>query len=182
MKLSILIPTLAERQQFLNELYQELVKQVDSDIEILTDNRDRNTSTGEKRNYLLQRATGEYVWFIDDDDMIYGGAIKAIMEGIESGADVLAINGIMTTDGRNPERWYIALKNPYEKINGIYFRFPNHITPMKRELAVKVKYPHKWIEEDYEYACLLKASGLLKTEFVVKQPVYHYRFRNNKKV
>lgn len=182
MKLSILIPTLPERQNFLNELYQELVKQVNTDIEILTDNRGRNVSTDEKRNALLSRAIGDYVWFIDDDDMIYAGAIKAIMEGIESGADVLAINGWMTTDGKNPERWYISLYNSYEKKNGIYYRFPNHITPMKRDIAIQVKFPHQTYGEDYQWACALKESALLKIQFAVTQPVYLYRVRTNKKV
>lgn len=180
MKLSILIPTLPERQHFLNELLQELIKQGNSDIEVITDARGREVTTGEKRNALLKNAVGKYVWQIDDDDMILPGAIAAVMEGISKDVDVLAINGTMTTDGRNPEKWFIALGNPYEKRNGIYYRFPNHITPMKREIAAQVKFQHITIQEDYRWACDLRDSGLLKTEFVVTQPVYHYRFRTKK--
>lgn len=180
MTLSILIPTLPERKDFLNELLTELSKQGGPDIEVITDARGKEVTTGEKRNALLKSAVGKYVWQIDDDDMILPGAIAAVMEGISKDVDVLAINGIMTTDGKNPEKWFIALGNPYEKINGIYYRFPNHIAPMKRELAVQVKFPHITIQEDYQWACALKESGLLKTEFTVTQPVYHYRVRTKK--
>lgn len=180
MKLSILIPTLPERQSFLNELMQEIVYQSMPDVDVLMDSRPKPVTTGEKRNALLERATGEYVWFIDDDDMIYKGAIAAVMQGIKTGVDVLAINGVMTTDGRNPEKWFISLGNPYEKIKGVYYRFPNHITPMKREHAVKVKFPHQTFGEDYKWACALKETGLLKTQYVVTQPVYWYRVRTKK--
>lgn len=177
MKLSILIPTLPERQHYLNELLQCLIAQGNSEIEVLTDNRPRSITTGEKRNALLQRAKGLYSWFIDDDDLIMHGAINAIFKAFESEPDCLAINGIMTTNGKNAERWKIAIGNPYEKVNGVYLRYPNHITPMKREIASQVKFQHITVQEDYKWATELKERGLLKTQVVVDTPVYHYRFR-----
>ena len=89
----------------------------------------------------------------------------------------MAINGTMTTNGRNEERWFIAINNTYEKRNGIYYRYPNHITPIKRELAVKIKFPNKTLGEDFDYATALKKAKLLKTEEVIKLPIYHYQYR-----
>lgn len=188
-KLSILIPTLQDRVHFLDSLireirYQCMKESCFSDVEILTDNRDRRVSTGEKRNSLLVRAIGEYTWFVDDDDELYPSAIRNVMEAIEQGPDVIGINGTMTTDGANALGWEIRLGHPYEetKRNGksFYLRFPNHITPMKRKHALTVRFPHKTIFEDYEWAKALNDSGVLKTQVVIDEPVYHYRVRSKK--
>jgi glycosyltransferase involved in cell wall biosynthesis len=186
MKLSILIPTLPERENFLHELQNNITRQCQGveGVEVVTDNRGRHFTTGEKRNYLLQACTGEYVWFVDDDDEILPGAIPAILQAIETGPDVLGINGFMTTDGRNRIDWEIRLGHAYREVqrNGrpFYERFPNHITPMRRHHAIRVAFPHKTIFEDYEWACALKQLDILKTQVVIEQPVYHYRVRTKK--
>lgn len=184
MKLSILIPTLPERQHYLNELLEEIIKQGNKEIEILTDSTERPVSTGEKRNDLLAKASGEYVWFIDDDDLILPGAIKAVFKAMEQNPDVIGINGFMTTDGKNRQDFEIRLNHPYvetKKDNKVYYlRFPNHITPMKREKAIQVKFPHISIQEDFQWATELRDRGLLQTQVVIDEPVYHYRFRSKK--
>lgn len=185
--LSILIPTLEERKPFLDDLirtnHEQLVK-YGKLVEVLTDSRDRSVKTGEKRNDLLARARGEYVWFIDDDDYIYPYALDRIFQAIKTGPDVIGINGIMTTDGKNQQGWEIRLGHPFvaEIRDGkeYYLRYPNHITPMKRELAVQVKFPRKTIFEDFEWATALRDTGLLKTQVIIEEPMYHYRVRSKK--
>lgn len=39
----------------------------------------KNMGAGAERNFLLDRATGKYVWFVDADDMIAENAIEQIM-------------------------------------------------------------------------------------------------------
>ena len=186
LQLSILIPTLIERAHFLNEMLENLTKQYSSVgvVEIITDNRSRNYTTGEKRNTLLQRATGKYVWFVDDDDYIFPYAIPEILKAAETDCDVMGICGMMTTDGANRVDWEIRLGHPYiaTQRNGkeFYLRFPNHITPMKREHAIRVKFPAKTLGEDYAWAKELNDLGLLKTQTVIEQPIYHYRNRSKK--
>lgn len=184
MKLSILIPTLPERAQFLTCLTSELQKQMGDrkDIELVINHGAQ--TTGEKRNALIQSATGEYVWFVDDDDEILPGAIDAIMQAMEQNPDVLGIDGYMTTDGANRVDFEIRMGHPYKSDirNGkpIYLRFPNHITPMKRSIASKISFPAANVYEDYEFASKLHASKLLKTQVIVPIPVYHYKFRTKK--
>jgi glycosyltransferase involved in cell wall biosynthesis len=72
MILSILIPTLPERKHFLDELLTNISEQLYrcdawDKVEVLTDERGRNFTTGFKRNELLRKAKGKYVWFVDDD-------------------------------------------------------------------------------------------------------------------
>lgn len=189
MILSILIPTLADRAHFLNELKENIERQSSSSgkkhlVEVLTDDRDRSVTTGEKRNSLLSRASGEYTWFIDDDDYIHEGAIQKVLDATEKNPDVIGINGSMTTDGKNSVGWEIRLGHPYKAIQRdgkeFYLRFPNHITPMKRIHALTVSFPHKTIFEDYEWAKKLNDSGVLKTQEVIDEQIYLYKVRTKK--
>jgi glycosyltransferase involved in cell wall biosynthesis len=189
MILSILIPTLTERKHFLDGLLKNISSQLYicdawDKVEVLTDERPRNFSTGRKRNDLLRKANGKYVWFVDDDDVIYDYAIEEILQAVTKNPDVIGINGIMTTDGKNQVDWEIRLGHPYKAIQKdgkeYYLRFPNHITPMKREHAIMVKFPDKTVFEDYEWAETLMKAGYLKTQEIIDKPVYHYRCRTKK--
>lgn len=190
MILSILIPTMESRDGFLAELLTDLRKQIASltedlgEVEILIDTSEPPITTGHKRNSLLSRATGKYVWFIDDDDMIFPGALRKVVEGMQSGVDVIGIDGVMTTNGTNLRGWEIRLGHPYSSITKhgkeYYLRFPNHITPMLREHALKVSFENITVFEDYKFAVALKNLGCLQTQYIVDSPVYHYRHRTNK--
>jgi glycosyltransferase involved in cell wall biosynthesis len=185
--LSILIPTIPGREPFLEELQENIYNQKfllqaqGVHVELLLDVRDVGTTTGEKRNDLLKRASGKYVWEIDEDDWIHGNALQLLYEASKTDPDVIGINGWMTTDGENRVDWEIRLGHEYKAIQRdgkeFYVRFPNHITPMKREHAIAVKFPHKTKGEDYEWALQIRDLGLLKTQAIVKEPIYHYRCR-----
>src|SRR5690606_1110898 len=128
---------------------------------ILSDPRPRGTcSTGEKRNDLMRQAKGEYIWFIDDDDWIEHDAMTEVIKGCESGADVICYNGYMTTNGHSRVDWEIRLGHPYcaTQRDGkeFYLRYPNHISPMRRELAMKARFPKTNHGEDYKFATQLK--------------------------
>jgi len=186
MILSILIPTIPERSELFHELLKNIYSQVDrceawAQVEVLYNEAGRGIlTTGEKRNTLLQKADGKYFWFVDDDDRVLPGAMEAILKAAETDCDVMAINGMMTTEGRNEKQWFIALGNPYEArvVDGreIYLRYPNHITPMKTGLVRDIKFPNQSNFEDKAWADLVRASGRLKTETKIDIPVYHYRY------
>jgi glycosyltransferase involved in cell wall biosynthesis len=188
-KLSILIPTLKNRRQFFVRLYANLDIQKNlledsGQVEILYDTRD-DISIGEKRNNLLAWSKGDYVAFIDDDDLVAPNYIELVLKAIESKPDVVGMNLIMTTDGQNAERSFhtIQCKEWFEKSyifqgKKIYFRCPNHLNPVKRELALQVKFPDISMGEDKDYSYRL--LPLLKTEEWIDQPIYFYLFRRNK--
>lgn len=185
--ISLLIPSIESRKDCLKELKSELIRQfnnagllINKDYEIVVNIDDLKT-IGEKRNYLLNAAKGKYIWFIDDDDMPSENAIELILEGIKHNPDVIELNGIITCDGINPERFNHSIKyKSYDKINGIYVRPPNHINPMKRELACAHSFPEKNFGEDTDWAMLHVASGTFKTEFGLKEIIYHYNYKTKK--
>ncbi len=180
--LSILIPTLPKRAAMLNTLTIEIARQIGqrTDIEVIVDDR-VNVTTGEKRNWLNNAATGEYVQHVDDDDMLFPWAIDAIATALKSKPDCVAINGIITTDGKNPQKFFHAIGLEYVTKNNQHFRPPNHLSPIKRELAQQIKFPDLTYMEDHAWCMAMQKAGLLKTQVIVDMPVYHYRYLSKKK-
>jgi hypothetical protein len=189
MILSILIPTLPDRKHFLKEMLENISEQLNrlnawDKVEVLTDDRGRHVTTGTKRNSLLEKAVGKYTWFVDDDDCIYEYSIEDILTACGKNPDVIGINGIMTTDGKGQVDWEIRLGHPYKAVQRdgkeYYLRHPNHITPMKKEHAIKVKFPDKTVFEDYEWAKAINDAKYLKTQEIIDKPIYHYKCRTKK--
>jgi glycosyltransferase involved in cell wall biosynthesis len=183
--ISILIPTLPVRGTMFKKMVKKIHEQASrinaaDEIEILFDARGPETPTGTKRNYLLQEATGIYVTGVDDDDQIPDYYIEELLKAAESNADCFAINGVMTTNDTNQIQWFIAKDNPYvaEIRNGktVYLRHPNHITPIRATIAKQFAFPDIWHGEDYAWCSALKASGLIKTEYIIERPMYWYKF------
>lgn len=192
MILSILIPTVPQRAKLFLELHSEINKQLEMCnafglVEVISDDAPVGTkTTGQKRNDLIRSAQGDYVWFIDDDDMIMPNAIQNVLTALEQKPDALGINGIMTTDGNNQKEWYISkdleYTADYSKGYEVYLRPTNHITPTKREIAKLIQFENKSNFEDYAYCMELKNLGLIKTEVKIDEPVYHYRYISTNKL
>lgn len=189
--LSVLIPTLPDRKNFLFDLLDELHYQmeywdVESEVEIIIDDTEKHLSIGAKRQRLLEKANGEYIVFIDDDDMILNDYLWVIVSGIKSDKpDVVSFNGYMTTNGKNRENFKIRKDFPYITIKDTsgkneYLRYNNHLSPIKREIALKIGYKDLSFAEDYDYAKRLKDSSLIKTEYYFDGDLYHYKYIPNK--
>ena len=79
MKLSILICTLKGRDEYLNRVLQVLEPQKTDDVEILIESDERQMTIGQKRNKLLDRAIGDYICYVDDDDLVSVDYIEKIL-------------------------------------------------------------------------------------------------------
>lgn len=182
--LSILICSLASRNALLDVLMAHLRKQIGDrtdQVELIAVSDNKEKTTGYKRQQLLELAKGEYVVFIDDDDWVYDYYVDEMLKACESGADCFAINGIMTTDGQHEVKWYLSkdFKNEDGRENGktIYLRHTNHITAVKRTIALTAGFPDKSNAEDKYYSDRL----VLKTQHVIERPMYWYRFSTQNK-
>lgn len=138
----------------------------------------KEMTTGAKRQWLLENAKGEYIVFIDDDDEVPDYYISEILQALETKPDCLGISGYMTTDGRDRINWTLSKDNPNDTItvgNDLaYRRTTNHITVVKRELALKAGFPDISKGEDAAYSNAL--NPYLKTEVIIDKPMYHYKF------
>jgi glycosyltransferase involved in cell wall biosynthesis len=184
MILSILIPTLPNEYAFLKRLMTVLRPQVErysEHVEILLDDRGKSVTTGEKRNYLIKQSTGEYVVFIDTDDLVPIYYIDEIIKASKNNSDCITFRGFMTSDGKNREPFVLRMGEEYEKRGDTYYRWPNHIVPIKRTIASSVLFPHKTFKEDYEWSKRINDLGLIKTETFIDKEMYHYDYRKKKR-
>ena len=72
-----------------------------SNIRILRN--DNNSGISYTRNRLIDNAKGEYIWFIDSDDMIFPDAIKVLLHIAKSNsADIVLANYIKVSEDACP--------------------------------------------------------------------------------
>lgn len=180
-RLSILIRSLESRQQKLDHLLRSLYVQLlalppqqTPLVEILTDIDNKEVTSGEKANRLLERATGEYICFIDDDDHVYDNYIKLILQATESRPDCVATQGHYSQNGGAKQLWMLSKDFHDHDSNGILYRRANHLTPVKRQYALSAKFPHISNAEDKAYSQRL--NQYLKTETTITEPIYHYDY------
>lgn len=185
MTLSILICTLPQRSHSLRELLNVLEPQIQNhpgSVQLrIHDAGSRVMTTGRKRQELLFQAAHDYVVYIDDDDMVYSYYVEEMLKAISSGPDCVGINGIMTSDGQHETKWKLSKDYlNHDKVeNGktVYYRRTNHITAVKRDIALRAGFPDKSNAEDKYYSDRL----VLKTEVKIERPMYHYRFSSQNK-
>jgi len=181
--LSILIPTLPARINCLSNLIQKLNKQIINfgyidrvQILILCDTKEY--TVGEKRNRLLELSTGKYVCFIDDDDDISDNYLCEIIKAIESNADVITFCGDYVDNNRvTPFSISSVHRDNFDEVNMLY-RLPNHLCPVKRELALNCMFTNKNFGEDSDYAELL--NKIINSEYHINLKLYFYMYDGNK--
>ena len=183
MKLSVLICTIVERKTVFNILIAELNKLRDgnSEIEILSECDNKEMSIGAKRNLLLSKAKGDYVCSIDDDDWIDSEYFIKILQALERDPDCVQMIGMMNTDGFNQKRFEHSISHfQYFENHDVYYRYPNHLNPIKRGIAIQFKFPEQNFGEDTNWATQIRDSGLLQTEASIDKVIYHYRYKSRK--
>lgn len=179
MRLSILICSLnvRKRQDSLQSLLNCLEKQKTPEVEVLVEKDLGKMSIGHKRNILLKRATGDYISFVDDDDMVSYDYVEQILNATQSSPDCCGIWGILVFQSKNTRRKFVhsIQYNTWFEKDGIYYRCPNHLSPVKRELALQTSFHSISMGEDKDYS--LRLYPLLKTEVMIEPTLYYYLTR-----
>jgi glycosyltransferase involved in cell wall biosynthesis len=144
------------------------------EVEILTNDR-MDITVGQKRNELIEQSKGKFVAFIDDDDEVHTDYLKLIVETIKEDEkiDCIGINGVIIFDKLYTRKWFVSMTygDWYEK-ESVFYRTPNHLSPIKREIAIKCKFPDLNFGEDRNFSNLV--FPLLKTEAIIDTPLYVY--------
>jgi hypothetical protein len=192
---SILIPTVPSRAALLARLLENIkqnnggkVEGIDYEILIYCTEESvkGGPHTGAKRNKLVRDARGDYVWFVDDDDLLMNNSLSGIIDLCRSERrDIVAISGKFTVDGAGDAWWSIrkAYRNRdvMDPVTGIQHlqRSPNHITPTRRELALRCKFPDRSLYEDANYATQI--TPLVRSESILEKFAYHYDYTTTEK-
>ena len=182
MQLSILICTLHNRRESLSKLLDNLLLQKkNKDVEVVWLGDSKSMTVGEKRNWLLKMAIGNWVVFIDDDDIVSEDYVDTILDNIDDNFDCLTIGGYYTKNGDDLTMAKFSFKKEHGKNynhreNGqmVHNRLPNHICVWKKDVAMRVKFPGKNLAEDHEWA---EAQLLLDYTYKpINKEIYHYDF------
>lgn len=185
-ELSVLIPTLTERRHQFGLLRARLEKAAEPyAVEILSIEDQRETSTGAKRNKLIDMAQGKFSVFIDDDDNVSDYYFEAIFSALKTKPDVdcIGLKGMLiwANNGKR-EIFKHSVGLPYSDgmVNGEYLRPPNHLNPILTDYYKRIRFPDKTFAEDYDFCIKMAESGLIKNEIFVDKIMYYYNFNPNK--
>ncbi len=181
-RLSLLICTIEGREHYLERLVSRLKPQVTNEVEVLVAKDNKEIPIGKKRNDLIEQATGEYIAFIDDDDWIAEDYVSTILKATDSKPDVVGFNSVIIFNGEMPRRVEITLKHTnwshkMGKINNqehpvIYYRCPNHLSPIKKTIAKSINFPEIADQEDRYYSLIIPTFA--KTEVYIDKYLYFY--------
>ncbi len=171
-RLSILICSIIGREKELSRLLEDLEKQKTEQVEILVEVDNEKMSIGPKRNSLLKKAEGDYIAFIDDDDEVSVNYVVKILEALKTNPDCCGIEGFLIRPGHKYKFIHSIRYDTWFSKNDIYYRCPNHLNPVRRELALQVGFPEKDYGEDQDYS--LSLFPLLKTEVYIQGVLYYY--------
>lgn len=184
-KWSILICSLDSRDYMLNELFEELKRQIlqtGANVEIIALITNEEPTVGEKRNWLLAEASGEYISFFDDDDKPSNDYIYSINNAIKENPDVVTFNGDYKFRNEREILWRLRLgaerKTVYNNCNQIDFFIapPNHIAVTKKNIVSNYKFKEINLGEDSDWADQIAQDKVLKTEIYLDKILYHYVF------
>jgi glycosyltransferase involved in cell wall biosynthesis len=84
---SVIVPVYNTPKEMIEECLKSVTGQDYKDIELLVI-RDEGTGAARARNQGLEKATGEYVCFVDSDDYLSPGAISLMVEAMD-GVDMV---------------------------------------------------------------------------------------------
>lgn len=164
-----------------DQLYEQLasLSEVDQDrveIIILTDNK--QMMLGHKRNVMVDIAQGKYIAFVDDDDRLADDYIAQLLKATDSDADSIVFQAEVSLNGEPPKICYYSkdVKRDYNHKDG-YYRIPNHICCIKREVSLKSSFPNILYGEDAGYGKVL--LPFLKTEHKIDKVLYYYDYNSD---
>src|SRR5690606_17931204 len=111
---------------------------------------------GEKRNIMVDMAQGEYVVHVDCDDRLEPDYIESLLNATKTGVDVITFKVSVSLNGAAAKichysKGFLKDHNTWDA----YFRLPNHICCIKREVCQKVSFPIILYGEDAVFAQLL---------------------------
>lgn len=126
---------------------------------------------------MVRMAQGDYVVFVDDDDRIEPDYVKTLLDATKHDADCITFHAMVSLNASPARlcRYSIKFKKD-ENTGNEYRRLPNHITAVKRDIALRCPFPSKGCGEDADYAVLLRP--MLKSEHPIDRVLYHYDYND----
>jgi hypothetical protein len=178
--LSVLIPTITEREQEANALFRSLEARVKGrNVEIVMLRENLLCGIGEARNKLLRAAGGKYITFLDDDDALCEGYFELVLANIPHDKDVITFDQWASVDGETG-RINCRLGHEVEPFRpgAVTKRPPWFWCVWRRELACAYAVPQVRRNEDILWLRHLWAEA--ETEAHIPQVLHRYNYDSAK--
>lgn len=186
--LTILIPSIPERADNLNELIGDITYQdVNNEVEIIVFMDNMKRSIGKKRTDLLSLAQGEYVCMIDDDDEISEDFVPVILEAIKENKDVITFKQLSSINGESFTVTF-GIKNENEaahKVEGVFADIKRkawHCCVWKREVIKGCYFTDTNYGEDAIFSDTATANAITETHIDKIMHYYNYSSENTRAV
>ncbi len=195
MKLSILMAGLSTRQrpieeQIKTQIYQQLsyrnIRETSheniqgfhhEDVEFLRLIDNGELTSGQKRSLLTKAASGQYVCFIDDDDILSVDYVRQLYDASIKNPDVITFNLKMIRNGYERETWHFGL-HPNLRAAGLMC--VNHLCAWRKDLALQVNWdPLLGNSDDRLWFEPLYYKGVINTQYHINKVLYHYLYESN---
>lgn len=185
--LSILIPSIPETSNLTDDLNWFITKQINElyynhpslgQVEVLIDNskkfNDGGLSIGKKREALVNRASGKYLCFLDNDDWVSPNYIEALVRLCHLNADVVSFRNITKTD----YYWTIvdmSINYPNDDASPKFItrRKSFHICPVLTRFAKMESFENSNYGEDWSW--MNKVLTHCTTEVKTDEVLHEYR-------
>lgn len=188
--LAILIVTLVRRRQFFARLMRRLEPQLNSRVQVYTLEDSGAEKIGEKRQRMIESVAGPggsgepYLCFIDDDDLVSDNYVRSITGALDQQPDVVGFRLKYYEDGKlkghsmhsvRSKRWSSEMLRDG---TARHYRTPNHLNPVKSEMALSVGFKPMQTGEDADYSERLYKKYPQMNEVFVDEYLYIYEYRN----
>lgn len=177
---SILVPSSGDRLgKYAVELISNLESQIeDREIEILLFYDNAKRTIGGKRNSLLTIARGEFISFIDDDDLISNDYVSLVYEKLTSNSntDLVTFNMVRRVVGNDPVicKHDPRITPPGYMDSGHWYGIPSHMMVWKNSIASSELFPNKNFGEDFDW--MVKVTNKVKDFVNIDKVLYAYEF------
>jgi hypothetical protein len=158
-------------------------------VELIIRESDAAIPVGENRELMRRQARGEYISFIDDDDLVPPHFVARILPRLlhpdGAGVDYIGFNLEWRLDGEFGCIEKRSLKFNHPQHGGVWndrdgrYRDLSHVNPMRRELALRAPMAG-WPGEDNRWADAIRALRVVKTEHYLDETLYYYLTRSKK--
>ena len=175
-KWSILILTQPARAEFLKRLLAVLQPQIQAaeGVELIIDMFDPKLSLGANREQMRKKAEGEYICFVDDDDMVAANYVTRILPLLD-GVDYVGFRVQQTIDGADIGISNHSLRYPgWSEKAGLFYRDLMFWNPTLRKLALEAEL-EGGRGEDVRWANKIRKLGEVRSEHYVDEVLYFYR-------
>ncbi|MBY0404131.1 MAG: glycosyltransferase family 2 protein [Cyanobacteria bacterium] len=171
--LTVLIPTMPERKEFLDILLRELERQ---GLKVLIDSREA-PSSGKKRNALLADVETTFVSFVDDDDWISWDYGKMLSLAIQSApqSDYIVFDAAYFIDQESGKLAKFGIEySGWQWAPDSYYRDGSHIMCWRTSIARSYPFPDFTFCEDRNWTP--GVVPLVKNQARIEKILYAYEF------